>query len=244
MQSVSTLQMLTAAIGGLIHSEQFGCLIGYADHNECKHMQCLMEFLLAKAEQLEHFLDQLLETVSTLKQKGLTPELQLCSSDSNFQHTICKTITGCLISAYGIQPCPKDIGPAYLAVVFREKSDSVVACALADFSPYPSNEFVTRMEAVDKKWQRQQIGTELFRFIELAVQFLMQSDWYVRISMSGETKCTVKAYVDNDAPDWHSDMMLKLGFDEDEDPYEWRGDIGFSKAVEYGAACACLCKKD
>jgi hypothetical protein len=60
---MSTLQMLTAAIGGLIHSEQFGCLIGYADHNECKHMQCLMEFLLAKAEQLEHFLDQLLETV-------------------------------------------------------------------------------------------------------------------------------------------------------------------------------------
>jgi GNAT superfamily N-acetyltransferase len=193
-----------------------------------------LECLLAKAEQLEHFLDQLLTTISTLKQKGLTPELQLCSSDRNFQHEICKTVTSCLISAYGIKPCAKDIGPAYLAVVVREeKSASVVACALADFRPYPSNEFVTRMEAVHKEWQRQQIGTALFHYIELSVQFLMQSDWYVRCSMSGETQCTLKAYVDNDAPEWHSEMMQKLGFEEEEDPYEWRGDIGFSKVVEH-----------
>ena len=234
--------MLTTAIGGLINSEQFGCLLGYAGRTECKHVQCLLECLLAKAEQLEHFLDQLLATVSTLKEKGLTPELQLCSSDHTFQHEICKTVTSCLISAYGIKPCAKDIGPAYLAVVVREeKSASVVACALADFRPYPSNEFVTRMEAVHKEWQRQQIGTALFHFIELAVQFLMQSDWYVHISMSGETQCTLKAYVDNDAPEWHSEMMQKLGFEEEEDPSYWSGDIGFSKVVEHGAACACPC---
>ena len=130
-------------------------------------------------------------------------------------------------------------------MVFREaKKNTVIACSLADFSPYPSNEFTTRMEAVNKKWQRQQIGMELFHFIELVVQFLMQSDWYVLLSMSGEAQCTLKAHVDNDAPDWHSDMMEKLGFDEEEDSYGWRGDIVFSKVVTHGAAGICLCKKD
>jgi hypothetical protein len=236
--------MMNSAIGGFTHSQQFVFLLGNLGKEEGEHMEHLMDFLNDKAQHLQLFLDQLLCTVSNLKPKGLTPELALCSSDRNFKHVMCKTIKDCLISAYGIQPSPSDIDPAYLAVLIREESGSVVGCALADFRPYPSNEFVTRMEAVSKARQRQQIGTELFRFVELSVQFLMQVDGYVRISMSGETQCTLKAYVDIDAPDWHVVMMQNLGFEEDEDPFEWRGDIGFSKSIADRVAGIRLCTQD
>ena len=234
--------MLHSAIDGFIHSQQFECLIATPQIDD--QAERLMEFLNEKAQHLQHFLDQLHSTVSNLKQKGLTPELALCSSDSNFKHKICKDIKNCLISAYGIQPSPADIGPAYFAALIREESGSVVGCALADFRPYPTNEFVTRMEAVEKARQRQKIGKELFRFMELSIQFLMQVDWYVCINLSGETQCTLKAYVDTDAPDWHLIMMLNLGFDEDDDPYVWRGDIGFSKSIANKVAGIRLCKQD
>ena len=243
MQSVTPLRMLHSALDGFIHSEQFGVLLGTPQNDD--HVERLTEFLSERAQHLQHFLDQLLSTVSNLRQKGLTPELMLCSSDHNFKHEMCKTVKDCLISAYGIQPSPTDIDPAYLAVLIREeKSGNVIGCALADFRPYPHNEFATRMEAVEKKRQGQKIGKELFHFIRLSIQYLMQVDWYVCINLSGETQCTLKAYVDTDAPDWQLIMMLKLGYEEDSDPYEWRGDIGFSKSVENGAAGIQLCKRD
>ena len=243
MQSVTPLRMLHFALDGFIHSEKFEGLLGTLQNDD--QMEHLTEFLNERAQHLQNFLDQLLSTVSNLRQKGLTPELMLCSSDPKFKHEMCKTIKNCVISAYGIQPSPTDIDPAYLAVLIREeKSGSVVGCTLADFRPFPNNAFATRMEAVEKTWQGQKIGKELFHFIQLSIQYLMQVDWYVCINLSGETQCTLKAYVDTDAPDWHLVMMLNLGFDEDCDQYEWRGDIEFSKSIENGVAGIRLCKQD
>lgn len=177
---------------------------------------------------LEALANQLSEIKASLTEKALTVELRLGEGDPAFTKATRDDVENCLVSAYGIKPSPADIGPAYFAVLIRSDA-RVIACALTDFRPFPDNEFVTRMESVAKPWQRQKVATELFRFIESSTRFLMKADGFVLLNAS-DTGLAIKSCVDNDAPEWHTEMMLKFGFEQEEDG--WGGDVAFFKNVE------------
>jgi hypothetical protein len=118
-----------------------------------------------------------------------------------------------------MKPSVHDVGPAYFAVLIKEKhNNDVIASALVDFGPFPYNEFVSRMGAVEKPWQNQKVCTELFHFIESSVHFMVLFDDFVGFKLRGKEHCgTIKAFVDSNAPCWQDEMMTKLGFREEED---------------------------
>jgi hypothetical protein len=181
----------------------------------------LIDTILSKALQIEAFVEKLVSTAKSLMQKGLTPELKLSEDDSRFKFNICKDIGKCLHSAYKAKITPEHVGPAYFAVLIKDTKDNhVVSTALADFLPYPDNEFAMKMEAVEKKWQHKQVGTAMFHFSECAVRYLLLTDGFVCMNMAGDQQCSISACVDRDAPEWHSTMMEKLGFEADNGWFE------------------------
>jgi len=198
----------------------------------------LFDHVLSKALQIEAFVEKLVSTAKSLMQKGLTPELKLSEDDSRFKFNICKDIGKCLHSAYKAKITPEHVGPAYFAVLIKDtkKDNHVVSTALADFLPYPDNEFAMKMEAVEKKWQRKQVGTAMFHFSECAVRYLLLTDGFVCMNMAGDQQCSISACVDRDAPEWHSTMMEKLGFEADNGWYE--DDIKFCKIIEDTISCS------
>jgi hypothetical protein len=244
MQSatITPYHMLDSAISMFIHSEKVDQLTRLLNNNEWIQGHQASEIIKSvydKVLWLEQFSEMLAKTVLELSKKGLNAELKLSESDHNFTSTICNDISDCLISAYGIKPSVSDIGAVYFAVLFKEvETHTVIATALVDFRPYPDNEFVTRMEAVEKKWQRQSVGTKLFHFIESSIQFVVLLDGFVRLNLSGEDNFVIRAYVDSDAPLWQAEMMEKLGFKEEEASY---GDTEFFKIIPIegvGSACS------
>ena len=97
-------------------------------------------------------------------------------------------------------------------------------------------EFAMKMEAVEKEWQRQKVGTAMFHFSECAVRYLLLTDGFVAMNMAGDQQCSISACVDDDAPEWHSTMMKKLGFEEDR---EWgEDDVKFCKIILDKPACS------
>jgi hypothetical protein len=225
-------EILNLSIGILLGSED----IGFIESNDwiTQHAECAkrLDRLCETAAWLEKLTAQLVQTKQSLAQKGLRVEVSLSGASAKFKQVTCRAVKDCLVSAYGIKPSTCDIGAAYFAVLIRDRESNVVSTALADFRPFPDNEFSTRMEAVDKKWQRQRIATELFIFIDSVVRFLTRADGFVRLNMMGcdPSSMVVKSYVDIDAPEWHSTMLEKFGFTEDEGA-GWRGDVEFSKVL-------------
>ena len=197
----------------------------------------LIDLVLCKALHIEALVEKLVSTAKSLMQKGLTPELKLSGDDRKFRSNICKDIRKCLFSAYNAKITPEHVGPAYFAVLIKDTKDNhVVATALADFLPYPDNEFAMKMEAVEKEWQRQKVGTAMFHFSECAVRYLLLTDGFVAMNMAGDQQCSISACVDDDAPEWHSTMMEKLGFEEDR---EWgEDDVKFCKIISDKPACS------
>ena len=227
--------ILNLSIGTLLSSEDIKFIESIhngdwiTQHDECAKR---LERLCETAAWLEKLALQLARTKQRLAQKGLSVELSVSGGDAKFKQTTCKAVKDCLVSAYGIKPSASDIGAAYFAVLIRDHESSVVSAALADFRPFPDNEFSTRMEAVDKKWQGQKVATELFLFIDSAVRFLTRADGFVRLNMMGcdPSSMVIKSYVDIDAPEWHSTMLEKFGFTEEDDS-GWRGDVEFYKVL-------------
>jgi hypothetical protein len=187
-----------------------------------------------KAKALDLFATKLVQITAALAEKRLSPELVLSPSDdeaSAFRRHLASTIKGCVCPAYKAKRITEqDIGPAYFAVLIRSSSDrSVIASTLSNFRNYPDNMFVTRMEAVHPTWQRKGVGTSLFRFTEVAVEFLVNADPFVRLNLGGATSTEIEAYVDHDAPEWHREMMEKMEFEHS----GRRGDdIVFSKTID------------
>ena len=207
------------------------------DEDSIRKFTETLEKLCLMAEQLALLADQLYSIKLSLAQKSLTAELRLSEGDPRFMHATCGDIEGCLLSAYGRKPSPRDIGVAYFAVLIRctsGKKMAVVSTALADFRPFPDNEFATRMEAVSSDWQRRGVAKDLFAFIEASVRFLLVADGFVRINTADPTSSSsgvaIKSCVDCDAPEWHTEMMLKFGYEEDDESWQ-QDDIEFSKTI-------------
>ena len=230
MQSITPHHMLGSAMTAFVRSATVKQLTRLVDYDLFQGSQAteIINTVYGQVLWLERFAEQLEQTVLVLSKKGLSPELKLCEGDINFPSIICNAISNSLFSAYGIKPSVHDVGPAYFAVLIKEKHNNAIASALVDFRPYPDNEFVSRMEAVEKPWQNQKVGTELFHFIESSVHFMMLLDDFVGLNLRGEEHCIIKAYVDSDAPCWQDEMMTKLGFSEEEDSDD---DIEYYKII-------------
>lgn len=231
MQSISPKHMVNLAIGVFMESNEVVLIMSMPEDSFFEQQESIgfIETLFRRASELELFITQLEQVTTSLAGKHITPELRLSDMDLNFQKNITSQIKSCLFSAYGIQLKSKDVGPAYFAALFHTNESKVVAAALADFRPYPDNEFATRMEGVKKKWQRQSIGRELFRFIECIVRFLVMVDSFIGLNIAGINEVTLKSYVDHDAPDWQHKMMLGMGYTQDDD--SWGEDVEFSKFI-------------
>lgn len=250
MQTITPEHMLTLSIGVFMDSEEVSSLLlpcltdstTTRDWLQQEHTSRTLDKICRSAAWLETLAEQLREIKTNLAEKALTAELRLSEGDPRFPHTTCSDMEDCLVSAYGIRPSPKDIGAAYFAVLIRatdpKDHNNVISAALVDFRPFPDNEFATRMEAVDRGWQRRHVARELFKFIESSARFLMMADGFVRINMAdldsaSATKMAIKSYVDDDAPEWHTEMMHGFGFKEAEDDDCWREDIEFFKTIQY-----------
>lgn len=231
MQSISPQYMVNLAIGAFMESKEVVQIISMPEDSFFDQQESInfIETLYKKASELESFITQIEQVTSTLAEKHLTPQLRLSGTDLNFQKNITSQIKSCLFSAYGILLKSQHVGPAYFAAMIHTNESKVVAAALADFRPYPDNEFVTRMEGVKKKWQRQSIGRELFRFIECIVRFLIMVDGFVGLNIAGVNEVTIKSCVDHDAPEWQYKMMLGMGYTQDDD--SWGEDVEFSKFI-------------
>jgi hypothetical protein len=230
MQSISPHHMLGSALIAFTNSTTVNQLTRVSDDDWIQGSQAtdVIDAVYNQVLLLERFAELLQKMMEVLSNKGLHPELKICDGDQKFQSVICKAISNSLISAYGVTPSLHDVGPAYFAVLIKEKHNNVIASALVDFRPYPDNEFVSRMEAVEKPWQNQKVGTELFHFIESSVRFMVLLDDFVQLNLRGEEYCTIKAYVDSDAPCWQDEMMVKLGFSEEDDSED---DIEYYKVI-------------
>jgi hypothetical protein len=234
MQTITPEQMLAVSFELFTSSEEYsqlesGLSISWLQLEQTTET---LDTLIQNAAWLENIVTLL--STSDLSNKSLCAELRLGNGDKSFKQTTCDDIQDCLVSAYGIKPSASDIGPAYFAVLVKEKlTSNVISTMLVDFRPFPYNEFHTRMEAVEKKWQRQKVGTELFKMAECAACFLVKFDPFVAFNLSGEdpAKTTISSCVDVDAPEWQRDMMVKLGFEEQESVYEWQGEIEFFKTL-------------
>ena len=194
-----------------------------------------IETVMKKLTWLDTFTSQMegITRSFSSSETGLTVELRLREGDRGFEHTTCREIQDCLFSAYGRKVSAKAVGPAYFAVLIRDaKTSKVISTALADFRPFPDIEFATRMEAVSKPWQGKKVSKGLFTFIEATVRFLVTIDVFVRMNMAGlePGAMTIKSCVDADAPEWHSEMMGKLGFQDIS--CDWADELEFSKSVE------------
>lgn len=182
-----------------------------------------LDMACLKAEALDHFTARLAQITASLAEKGLAPEVVLSPSNEKqvptFRQQLAVTIKPCVCPAYKARRLTEqDIGPVYFAVLIRTKTSSaeVVASTLSNFHGYPDNEFSTRIEAVHPKWQRQGVGTGLFRFVETAVEFIANADPFVRVNLGRDAPCTViESCIDHNAPKWHHEFMKKLQFDCD-----------------------------
>jgi hypothetical protein len=235
MQSISPQQMISAAIAIFTGSEEVQMLESFLDNLsllQLEDTEKIIQTVCNKAESLDMFTSKLAQIADSLSQKGLFAELCLSEGDPKFKKHMVNEIKHCVKSAYGRKPTDNDIGPAYFAALIRKDDKATIASSLCDFRPYPYNELVTRIEAVDKKWQRQQVGTSLFKFTESIAEFLMMADGFVRVNLAGiESKViTLKSHVDHDAPEWHSNMMEGLGFEEDG---KCDGDVVFFKEIDF-----------
>jgi hypothetical protein len=196
----------------------------------------LLEAVCAKAESLDAFTTKLAQLAADLAGKNLTPEF-LFDDDTGahaFKRKVAVSIQDCVMSAYGRRLRKRDVGCAYFAVLVRsnEEEAKVIASSLSDFRPFPNNDFTTRIEAVDKKWHRNAVGTSLFKLTEVAVQFLMLADPFVRCNMGKDPSgTTIRSRVDLDAPKWQREFMLKMGFEEGDAGTE---DVEFCKTVVCG----------
>ena len=224
--------MISAAIAIFTESDEVLMLESLLDNiSLLEDAEKIILAVCNKAESLDTFTAKLAQVTASLSQKGLFPELCLSEGDPKFKKHMANEIKHCVSSAYGRKPTDRDIGPAYFAALIRKDSKTTIASSLCDFRPFPYNELVTRIEAVDKKWQRQQVGASLFKFTESIAEFLMMADGFVRVNLAGiESKViTLKSHVDHDAPEWHSKMMEGLGFEEDG---KCDRDVVFSKEID------------
>jgi hypothetical protein len=240
MQTITPNRMLCTMIGMFTESPEVHSLLFESEalditswlHNT--HATEVIAGVMKRLAWLETFTTQLEGIMQSSKEKELTFELRLRDGDKTFERTTCRDIQDCLFSAYGRKLAPKNIGPAYFAVLIRDSTSSaVIATALADFLPYPDIEFATRMEAVTKSRQRQNIAKSIFIFTEIVVRFLITADGFVQLNMAGldPSAMTIKSCVDADAPAWHIEMMGKMGFQDtscgwNEEEFE------FSKSIE------------
>ena len=228
--------MLNLCISIFMDSDEVSLLLSQSLDDDITGWLCnpqtelLLETACKKSAGLATLAEHLAQTKEILAQNELTVELRLSEGDPKFKQATCIEVQNCLISAYGIKPAASDIGTAYFAVLIRDSNSKVIATLLADFRPFPDNEIVTRMEAVDRMWQQKKIGRELFRFVESTVRFLMVADGFVCLNTAGIMGLCLKSYVDGDAPDWQKEMMLKFGFEEEKED-GWSGETEFFKLV-------------
>ena len=232
MQTITPCEMLNAMIGLFTESNEVLMLESSIETTWLN--QTLASDLIAeveiKLEWLEIFTSRLEVIAQSSKDKKITFESRLREEDCKFEQSISKEIQQCLFSAYKRTVCANDIGPAYFAVLIRDAgTSSVIATALVDFRPFPDIEFATRMEAVTESRQRQHIARSLFIFIEAMVCFLITADPFIRLNMTGlnPRAATIKSYVDADAPMWHGEMLVKLGFEDTSS--DWSDELEFSK---------------
>jgi hypothetical protein len=219
-------QIITAAITVFLDSNEMRSLDSTPD---LIHLDtAILEAICAKAEALESLTTSLAQIATDMACKGLTPQVVFDNMVPNFQQNTTTEIKTCVQSAYGQTPRECDIGPAYFAVLIRNKKGNVIASSLSDFHNYPDNEFTTRMEAVHKEWQRQTVGTNLFRLTEAAVRFLVMADPFVRCNLGKMARFTaIRSRVDK-TPEWHREFMEKMGFEEGEHA---KHDVEFCKDI-------------
>lgn len=242
MQTITPNDMLSTMIVMFTESPEVVTLLSVLDNITCCWLQNTqatdaIETAMEKLAWLDTFTSQMEGITQSFLQRELTVELRLREGNGGggFEHTTCRDIQECLFSAYGRKLYAKDVGPAYFAVLIRDaKTSKVIATALADFRPFPDIEFATRMEAVSKPWQGKKVSKGLFTFIEAAVRFLVTIDVFVRMNMSGlePSAMTIKSCVDADAPEWHCEMMRKMGFQDTSSSCDWADELEFSKSVE------------
>jgi hypothetical protein len=248
MQTLSIEAMLNHSIGVFMGSRELSRLPESERPDDvvawlqCEQTAETLEEIGKNANWLDTLAEQLAQVKQSLETTALSAELRLSEGDPGFKQSTCKDMQDCLISAYGIKPSTSDIGPAYFAVFIRNSANSeVISAAIADFRPYPANEFTTRMECVATEWQRKKVAGKLFGFIESSIRFLSKADGFVCMNTAGlapHEGLTIRSFVDGDAQGWHKEMMMKFGFEEEgqeeEDDDEWRGDdddVEFVKKV-------------
>ena len=202
----------------------------------------LLDLVCSRAAALDLFTTRLADIQTDLAAKNLAPEIWYRDQDgSTFDKDVQVEIKSCVLSAYGRMPQAADIESSCCAALIREGTrDEIVASALMNFCPWPDKCFRTKMEAVRKDWQRKKVATALFKFIELVVEYLMNTDVYVQLNLLNgpvstletlkghdlwrplmqrlavATCMVLEACVDPDAPEWHRMMMERtLGFEYD-----------------------------
>jgi GNAT superfamily N-acetyltransferase len=154
--------------------------------------------------------------VAVSLEREVLVRLHLLRADNKDQ--IAELIKPCVESAYAKEDFTAELLKAGYFVLTITKQDVVIATLTAYWLPCPANAFETRFEAVHKDYQRKGYGAMLFQAMDVAALFLAKQDPYIAINLGGYTTLAIHAYVDvkkkTHPTFWHTDMMLKLDYEE------------------------------
>ena len=151
----------------------------------------------------------------TASERGLVLRLYMLSPDNLI--LVHEHIKSCVEGGYDMNGFVAGMmEAAYFVLTVEEvipSKVSVIAALVGYWLPFPDNAIETRFESVRKGMQRKGYGTLLFEALHATAAYLGRQDPFICMNLGVDKEVSVQVHADV-KEDWHTQMLLKRGYEE------------------------------